>query len=114
VWTGRDALAKGLVDKLGGFPDALALACEKGGLTGKEGEAYHVVEYPKRKGPLEFLEQMFGGDETAVELTAILGRIPELRKVLAHIQTLRAVSKDGVSVMHPELSGFFRPFEGGR
>ena len=112
VWTGRDALAKGLVDRLGSFPDALALACEKGGLSGKEGEAYHVVEYPKRKGPLEFLEQMFGGgEETGVDLLAMLGRVPELRRILAHIQTLRAVSKDGVSVIHPELSGFFRPFE---
>jgi len=112
VWTGRDAVAKGLVDRLGGFPDALALACEKGGLAGKEGEAYHVVEYPKRKGPLEFLEEMFGGGETeaGVDLAAALARFPQLRRVLAHVQALRAVAKDGVSVIHPELSGFTRPF----
>ncbi len=112
VWTGRDALAKGLVDRLGGFPDALALACERGGLAGKEGEAYHVVEYPKRKGPLEFLEDMFGGGETeaGIDLAAALGRFPELRRILAHVQMLRAVAKDGVSVIHPELSGFTRPF----
>ncbi len=112
VWTGRDALAKGLVDRLGGFSDAVALAREKGGLSGKEGEAYHVVEYPKRKGPLEFLEEMFGGGETGMDLVSSLGRVPELRRVLAHLQTLRAVAKDGVSVIHPELSGFARPFGG--
>jgi len=112
VWTGRDALAKGLVDRLGGFPDALALACEKGGLAGKEGEAYHVVEYPKRKGALEFLEEMFGGGETGagIDLATALARFPELRRILAQVQTLRAVAKDGVSVIHPELSGFTRPF----
>jgi protease-4 len=110
VWTGRDALAKGLVDRLGGFPDALALAVERGGLAGKEGEAYHVVEYPKRKGPLEFLEEMFGGSETGIDLVAAMGRFPELRRVLAHVQTLRVVSRDGVSVIHPELNGFTRPF----
>lgn len=115
VWTGRDALAKGLVDRLGGFPDALALACERGSLSGKEGEAYHVVEYPKRKGPLEFLEEMFGGGDTGtgVELASMLGRMPELRRILAHVHAIRAVAKDGgVCVVFPELSGFARPFAG--
>ena len=46
--------------------------------------------------------------ETGVDL--LVGRFPELRRVLAHLQTLRAVAKDGVSVIHPELSGFARPF----
>jgi len=112
VWTGRDALARGLVDRLGGFPDALALACEKGGLTGKEGEGYFVVEYPKRKGPLEYLEDMFGGDEASAsaELVTALGHVPVLRRVLAEISALRAVARDRVCVAYPELSGFASPF----
>jgi len=32
VWTGADALAHGLVDRLGGLEDAIALACERAGL----------------------------------------------------------------------------------
>jgi len=112
VWTGRDALAKGLVDRLGGFEDALALACEKGGLSGKEGEAYHVVEYPKRKGPLEFLEEMFEGGETGATtgLMATLAQVPELRPVLAEIRAFRAAARDRVCVAYPELSGFATPF----
>ena len=81
-------------------------------LSGKEGEAYHVVEYPKRKGPLEFLEEMFSGGETqaGIDLASALGKIPELRRILAHVRMLRAVAKDGVSAIHPELTGFTRPF----
>ena len=70
-----------------------------------------MVEYPKRKGPLEFLEEMFGGGDTGVELVSALGRVPELRRILAHVQAIRAVAKDGgVCVVFPELSGFARPF----
>jgi protease-4 len=111
VWTGRDALARGLVDRLGGLDEALALACQRGGLTGKEGEAYHIVEYPKRKGPLEFLEDMFETQAKGADLAAALARFPELRRVLAQIQALRLVANDGASMIHPELHGFAHPFE---
>jgi len=111
VWTGRDALAKGLVDRLGGLDEAVALACEKGGLAGKRGTDYHLVEYPKRKGPLEFLEEMFDGDtEVSTDLVATLGRVPELRRVLAEIRAIRAAARDRVCVVYPELSGFATPF----
>ncbi|HEX5138573.1 MAG TPA: signal peptide peptidase SppA [Planctomycetota bacterium] len=113
VWTGRDALAKGLVDRLGGLEDAVALACEKGGLKGARGTDYHVVEYPKRKGPLEFLEEMFDGETAAsTDLVAAFGRIPELRRVLAEIRAIRAVAHDRVCAAYPELSGFANPFAG--
>ncbi len=111
VWTGRDALAKGLVDRLGGLDDAVALACEKGGLAGARGKDYHLVEYPKRKGPLEFLEEMFDGEaEMSTDVVAALGRVPELRRVLAEIRAIRAAARDGVCVTFPELSGFATPF----
>jgi protease-4 len=32
VWTGADALAHGLVDRLGGLEDAVGVACERAGL----------------------------------------------------------------------------------
>lgn len=42
VWSGRDALKNGLVDKLGNLDDALAAAAEKAEIT-----SYKIVKYPK-------------------------------------------------------------------
>lgn len=44
VWTGEDALKIGLVDKLGGLEDAVAIAA-----TMANTDFYEVVEYPKEK-----------------------------------------------------------------
>lgn len=43
VWTGADALAHGLVDKLGGLEDAVDIACERSGLRRDE---VHVRALP--------------------------------------------------------------------
>ena len=51
VWTGQEALARGLVDRLGGLDAALALARERARL----GAAADVVVLPERKGFFETL-----------------------------------------------------------
>jgi len=53
VWTGREALEHGLVDRLGGLDVALSLAKERAGI-GKDQEVRLVV-VPERKGLLETL-----------------------------------------------------------
>jgi protease-4 len=45
VWSGREAVAQGLVDELGGLAEAVAYAAESAGL----GAGYRLVEYPRRK-----------------------------------------------------------------
>lgn len=45
VWSGSDALQRGLVDKLGGLEDAVAYAAEKADIT----DSYTVIEMPKQK-----------------------------------------------------------------
>ena len=57
VWTGQDALDLGLVDRLGGIEEALALAKETAGLDASE--EYRVKIYPK---PKPFLQQLLEGD----------------------------------------------------
>ncbi|MBV9969231.1 MAG: signal peptide peptidase SppA, partial [Xanthobacteraceae bacterium] len=47
VWSGEEAKAKGLVDALGGYPAALALAREAAKIP--EGAPYRLVVYPKEK-----------------------------------------------------------------
>lgn len=51
VWTGMQAKENGLVDVLGGYNDAVAIAAEKAGITGD----YKVVLYPAQK---TFFEQL--------------------------------------------------------
>jgi len=56
IFTGNQALEFGLVDKLGGFEDAIALASE---MTGLGDDPKIVREYPRRRGLLDyFLEKV--------------------------------------------------------
>jgi protease-4 len=48
VWSGKDALEKGLVDELGGLTEAIAAAAELADLS-----AFNLVDYPKYKDDLE-------------------------------------------------------------
>ena len=54
VWTGEQALERGLIDRIGGFDDAVALAREKGGIPA--GQAVKFVHYPRKKSPFEALK----------------------------------------------------------
>lgn len=51
VWTGREAVAHGLVDRLGGFADAVQVAKERAGIPAGEDVALTVL--PPAKGILE-------------------------------------------------------------
>ncbi len=50
VWSGEQALANGLVDRLGSIDDAIAAAAHKAGL-----EDYRLVSYPAIKSPFQAL-----------------------------------------------------------
>ena len=58
VWTGEDALANGLVDALGGYGKALALAKEAAKLPADA--RVNVEEYPRRKGTSAVLSELLG------------------------------------------------------
>lgn len=68
VWTGRDALANGLVDEIGGLKQALEYTALQNGLA-----TYRVVAYPR---PMTFMEQMMASlqsDNSAQKLVEALG-----------------------------------------
>ena len=109
VWTGRAAQKNGLVDELGGLRDAIAYAKTKAGL--KDGDKVHMMELPRRGGPFEALEKMFGGAEADLDL-AMLKRVPELRRMLLRIATYRRVSVDKIAMLNPELDAFLQPANG--
>jgi protease-4 len=110
IWTGRDAQRHGLVDRLGGLRDAVALAREKGGIAAdlEEGEGFHVLEYPRRAGPFEFLEDMFGM-RLGLDKVA-LSQMPLLRRALVHLEVFKRIGADRVALAHPELTGLANPF----
>jgi protease-4 len=62
TWYGSSALENGLVDKLGGFPAAIALAKQKAGLA--ESDTVGLEVFHKRRG---LLEQLLNADEDQEE-----------------------------------------------
>jgi protease-4 len=59
VWTGKQALAHGLVDALGGVDAAVALAKERADIPADED--VQLVVYPERRSLFDALSQEFGG-----------------------------------------------------
>jgi protease-4 len=62
VWTGRDALAVGLVDRIGGLRDAIEIAKEKAKIDKQQD--VELVVLPERKG---LFETLFEEDDTMFE-----------------------------------------------
>jgi protease-4 len=80
-WTGEDALAHGLVDALGGYPKALALAKELAKLPADA--KVRVEEYPRRKDGAELLSELLGergdnSEDAAASVSALAPWAPLL------------------------------------
>lgn len=75
VWTGRQALAHGLIDELGDYDDALRLLKEKAGIAADE--EVEIVHYPKPRGLLEALR---GGGFAAAVVHLVDGWLEPLRR----------------------------------
>lgn len=75
-WTGEDALAHGLVDALGGYPQALALAKELAKLPADA--KVRVEEYPRRKSGSELLSELLGqtGDNSEDDAASVSALAP--------------------------------------
>jgi len=88
VWTGEDAREKGLVDELGGFPAALALAREAAGLP----EQVRVEVFPRRKGPAEVLAELLGeesgdsSEDAGAEMEVVAPWVPMFEQTRALYQ----------------------------
>jgi len=107
VWTGRAAKENGLVDELGGLRDAIAFARTKAGLA--DADEVRLMQLPKRGGPLEALEKMFGGAEASGLDLELLKRTPELRRALLNIAAYKKISADRIALLHPELGALAGP-----
>jgi protease-4 len=93
VWSGRQALERGLVDELGGLPEAIAKAAELGGVAGTP----RLVEYPKQKTFFELVQEDLEGGNTRIELG-----VPGLdRDALSEVLALRRVFDGGAVMLLP-------------
>jgi len=61
VWSGEQALAVGLVDRLGGVEVAIVHAADLAGL----GSDFRVTDHPKARGLDEVLTELFSGNTSA-------------------------------------------------
>jgi protease-4 len=67
LWTGRQALERGLVDRLGGLTEALARAEELAELRPEEADDLEIVEFPPPMNIIEwFMDEMTGGAQAAL------------------------------------------------
>ena len=81
VWTGEDALERGLVDELGGYEAALARVREALGLSA--GTQLTIQQFPRPKSPFEMFRE--GSWVEAAQRLAGLARLVEDLRPLAEI-----------------------------
>lgn len=67
IWSGRDALEKGLVDEIGGFNEAIEYAAKKAGVT-----SYNLVSYPEEKTNWDLIVNMFTSDDNDLNQSGII------------------------------------------
>ena len=97
VWTGTQALERGLVDELGGIDTALAKAAELAEL-----DSYGVATFPKQKTFMELLQEDLADVRAPTEVTVDLGPLAGLDAgPLRDLVLLEAVLADGVAAMLP-------------
>lgn len=112
VYTGAEAIKIGLVDKLGGFTDAIKHAADEAEISD-----YELRVFPRPKSPFDLLAEIFGGQDkpekfVAAGLTSlpmVSGAVEAIRVVdpqkaritvdfLRHVEMLQ---RDGVLLVSP-------------
>lgn len=95
VWSGIDAIEKGLIDELGGLQDAIDEAAELAEL-----EDYGIRKYPRYKSSFErFIEDM-GGTSTRVKESLIENEIgEEAYEIIKEIRA--AINQKGIQARMP-------------
>ena len=86
VWTGEDAIKNGLVDKIGGLNDAIALAVTKAKL-----KTYNVSEYPEKETFESKFMKSFSDDVETRFLKAQLGEQYKLFKQVRNLDKINGI-----------------------
>jgi protease-4 len=95
VWSGADAKTHGLVDQLGGFWTASALAAQLGGVP-QDQVAYKI--YPRRHGLLEGLVNLMGGAGVSMRALGGVETLMELPAVQSLLGAVHDAPRGGVEM----------------
>jgi protease-4 len=85
VWTGRQGIANGLVDELGGLDEAIAYAAKKANL-----KEFRTKNYPEEKSFGEMITESFG-DAKANWVREQLGAEYEVYKTMEYIKKTKGI-----------------------
>ena len=91
VWTGRDALRIGLVDKLGGITDAINYAADEAGIKDKKLLYYPLVKTDKWMDILEQLEEDEENELMRVENTQLPKELTEQYMKLKKLESYQGI-----------------------
>jgi protease IV len=100
VWTGADAKARGLVDRLGGFWTAVSVAA---GLGGIPADQVVIRIYPRPRGLIEILSSLMGESEASMRALQGLETLSALPGIKNLIDALAQTPRGGVELRAPEL-----------
>jgi protease IV len=103
IWTGEDAKNIGLVDELGGYAEALALAKRIAQIP--QGEEVHLEMFPRKKNPLSALLSPgaeSGEHEAATQ--ALVRTVETLQPVLRQLRALGVGAGSEEVLKMPDLS----------
>lgn len=87
VWTGQQALERGLVDHIGGFQVAVTRARALAGI--EENERVQLRFYPERENPFKAFESLFGASAESVEALVRINAAlsdPRMQQVMAALR----------------------------
>ena len=87
IWSGKQALENGLVDKLGGLNDAIDLAVNAAGIA----DDYKVRYYPRQKNFIEQLKDEFSSDLESKLLKYETGDLYPLIKQIKSLENLKGM-----------------------
>ncbi len=103
VWTGVQAKELGLVDKLGGFYDAVSEAKRLGGISGNE--RVRLKLFPSRKSPFEAFQHMMGVSAVSLRTIAAAAWLlddPRAQSLMDEMMRARAGVQNS-TVMAPQM-----------
>lgn len=98
VFTGTQALEAGLIDALGGLPDAIAAAKQRADIPADAKTT--LVRFPERKNTFDALMDMLG-DGDFLRAAAVLGEVATLAEPLVTQAHRARVAAQGPAVMAP-------------